>query len=162
MNTITPINKYTEKNSAISYKSYEIETSMLDNNNKYIIKDMLKEDYKNNEFPSNLQYVDSFLDKKTGMSGVAFKDNNTNKVTIGFAGTNVGSGNTSDMIKDVGADLNIGLSLVDAQDPYFNETHMFINKIKKKHEIEAFTDHSKGGRDAMVLGIEHSITMPNT
>ncbi|MCQ9300772.1 hypothetical protein NQ043_06350 [Staphylococcus hyicus] len=135
---------------------------MLDNNNKYIIKDMLKEDYKNNEFPSNLQYVDSFLDKKTGMSGVAFKDNNTNKVTIGFAGTNVGSGNTSDMIKDVGADLNIGLSLVDAQDPYFNETHMFINKIKKKHEIEAFTDHSKGGRDAMVLGIEHSITMPNT
>ncbi|MCO4330668.1 hypothetical protein [Staphylococcus hyicus] len=46
--------------------------------------------------------------------------------------------------------------------PYFNETHKFINKIKKNHEIEAFTGHAKGGRDAMVLGIEHSITMPNT
>ncbi|WP_274315248.1 hypothetical protein [Staphylococcus hyicus] len=43
-----------------------------------------------------------------------------------------------------------------------NETHKFINKIKKKHEIEAFTGHSKGGRDPMVLGIEHSITMSNT
>ena len=37
---------------------------MLDNN-KYIIKDMLKEDYKNNEFPPNLEYIDSFLDRKT-------------------------------------------------------------------------------------------------
>ena len=84
------------------------------------------------------------------MSGVAFKDTHTNKVTIGFAGTNVGSGNEIDMIKDTGADFNIGLSLVDANDPYFNETNKFINKIKKKHEIEAFTGHSKGGRDAMV------------
>ncbi|MCE5154371.1 hypothetical protein KJB58_07810 [Staphylococcus hyicus] len=157
MNDISQINAYTEKYSAISYQSYEIETSLLNNKSYEKITNETKRARENNEFPSNLQYVDSFLDKKTGMSGVAFKDNNTNKVTIGFAGTNVGSGNTSDMIKDVGADLNIGLSLVDAHDPYFNETHKFINKIKKKHEIEAFTGHSKGGRDAMVLGIEHNI-----
>ncbi|PTJ89090.1 hypothetical protein BUZ56_03765 [Staphylococcus hyicus] len=157
MNNITTINKYSEKNSAIAYKSYEIETNMLNDLTKKDINFRIEYSALKNEFPSNLQYVDSFLDKKTGMSGVAFKDNNTNKVTIGFAGTNVGSGNTSDMIKDVGADLNIGLSLVDAHDPYFNETNKFINKIKKKHEIEAFTGHSKGGRDAMVLGIEHNI-----
>ncbi|SUK04296.1 Insertion sequenceATP-binding protein, putative [Staphylococcus agnetis] len=84
------------------------------------------------------------------MSSVAFIDTNTNKVTIGFAGTNVGSGNAIDMIKDTGADFNIGLSLVDANDPYFNETNKFINKIKKEHEIEAFTGHSKGGRDTVV------------
>ncbi|MCQ9300774.1 hypothetical protein NQ043_06360 [Staphylococcus hyicus] len=162
MNSISPINSYSEKYSTISYTSYTIETSLLNDESQESVTNKMN-DYKNkNKFPPNLQYVDSFLDKKTGMSGVAFKDNNTNKVTIGFAGTNVGSGNTSDMIKDVGADLNIGLSLVDAHDPYFNETHKFINKIKKKHEIEAFTGHSKGGRDAMVLGIEHSITMPNT
>ncbi|MGV3277615.1 hypothetical protein [Staphylococcus hyicus] len=157
MNNITPINIYTEKNSAISYKSYEVETSMLNNVSEKDIKRRLNNDAKKLYFPPNLQYVDSFLDKKTGMSGVAFKDTHTNKVTIGFAGTNVGSGNTSDMIKDVGADLNIGLSLVDANDPYFNETNKFINKIKKKHEIEAFTGHSKGGRDAMILGIEYNI-----
>ncbi|MBY7664340.1 hypothetical protein [Staphylococcus agnetis] len=150
MNNITPINIYTEKNSAISYKSYEVETSMLNNVSKKDIKRRLNNDAKKLYFPPNLQYYDSFLDKKTGMSGVAFKDTNTNKVTIGFAGTNVGSGNPSDMLKDVGADFNIGLSLVDANDPYFNETNKFINKIKKKHEIEAFTGHSKGGRDAMV------------
>ncbi|MCQ9291846.1 hypothetical protein NQ016_10120 [Staphylococcus hyicus] len=162
MNSISPINSYSEKYSTISYTSYTIETSLLNDESQESVTNKMN-DYKNkNKFPSNLQYVDSFLDKKTGMSGVAFKDNNTNKVTIGFAGTNVGSGNTSDMIKDVGADLNIGLSLVDAHDPYFNETHKFINKIKKDHEIEAFTGHSKGGRDAMILGIEHSITMPNT
>ncbi|WP_341775981.1 hypothetical protein [Staphylococcus hyicus] len=162
MNDISQINAYTEKYSAISYQSYEIETSLLNNKSYEKITNETKRARENNEFPSNLEYVDSFLDKKTGMSGVAFKDNNTNKVTIGFAGTNVGSGNTSDMIKDVGADLNIGLSLVDAHDPYINETHKFINIIKKDHEIEAFTGHSKGGRDAMVLGIEHGIIMPNT
>ncbi|WP_341775979.1 hypothetical protein [Staphylococcus hyicus] len=163
MNKISPVNAYTEKNTAISYQSYGIETLRLEGKSSFeVLDNSVKIAKQAHTFPSNLQYVDSFLDKKTGMSGVAFKDNNTNKVTIGFAGTNVGSGNTSDMIKDVGADLNIGLSLVDAHDPYFNETHKFINKIKKKHEIEAFTGHSKGGRDAMVLGIEHSITMPNT
>ncbi|NJH99590.1 hypothetical protein GLV88_03820 [Staphylococcus hyicus] len=161
MNNITTINKYSEKNSAIAYKSYEIETNMLNDLTKKDINFRIEYSALKNEFPSNLQYVDSFLDKKTGMSGVAFKDNNTNKVTIGFAGTNVGSGNTSDMIKDVGADFNIGLSLVDAHDPYFNETHKFINKIKKKHEIEAFTGHSKGARGAMVLAIEHGIIMAN-
>ncbi|MDP4461334.1 hypothetical protein [Staphylococcus hyicus] len=162
MNSISPINSYSEKYSTISYTSYTIETSLLNSESQESVTNKMNAYINKKKFPSNLQYVDSFLDKKTGMSGVAFKDNNTNKVTIGFAGTNVGSGNTSDMIKDVGADLNIGLSLVDAHDPYFNETHKFINKIKKKHEIEAFTGHSKGGRDAMVLGIEHSITMPNT
>ncbi|OSP13280.1 hypothetical protein B9L42_12295, partial [Staphylococcus agnetis] len=114
MNNITPINIYTEKNSAISYKSYEVETSMLNNVSKKDIKRRLNNDAKKLYFPPNLQYYDSFLDKKTGMSGVAFIDNNTNKVTIGFAGTNVGSGNAIDMIKDTGADFNIGLSLVDA------------------------------------------------
>ncbi|AJC95088.1 hypothetical protein [Staphylococcus hyicus] len=163
MNNISPVNAYTEKNTAISYQSYKIETSRLKGHSSFeVLDNSVKNAMDSNTFPPNLQYVDSFLDKKTGMSGVAFKDTHTNKVTIGFAGTNVGSGNTSDMIKDVGADLNIGLSLVDAHDPYFNETHKFINKIKKDHDIEAFTGHSKGGRDAMVLGIEHGIIMPNT
>ncbi|NJH80584.1 hypothetical protein BUZ57_11425 [Staphylococcus hyicus] len=157
MNSISPINSYSEKYSTISYTSYTIETSLLNSESQESVTNKMNAYINKKKFPPNLQYVDSFLDKKTGMSGVAFKDNNTNKVTIGFAGTNVGSGNTSDMIKDVGADLNIGLSLVDAHDPYFNETNKFINKIKKKHEIEAFTGHSKGGRDAMVLGIEHNI-----
>ncbi|NJH78981.1 hypothetical protein GLV91_05720, partial [Staphylococcus agnetis] len=158
MNDISPINAYTEKYSAISYQSYKIETSRLKGYSSFEeINDTVKFDKKKKNFPPNLQYFDSFLDKKTGMSGVAFKDTHTNKVTIGFAGTNVGSGNAIDMIKDTGADFNIGLSLVDAHDPYFNETHKFINKIKKKHEIEAFTGHSKGGRDAMILGIEHNV-----
>ena len=71
MSTINPINNNTEKNSAISYKTYEIETAMLDMNNKEIIKNMLEEDYEEKAFPSNLQYVDSFVDRKTGRSEVA-------------------------------------------------------------------------------------------
>ncbi|NJH85706.1 hypothetical protein [Staphylococcus agnetis] len=150
MNNISSFNAYTEKNSAISYKSYEIESLMLKNESNLGVKKEIITSQNNNEFPPNLQYYDSFLDKKTGMSGVAFKDTHTNKVTIGFKGTNIGSGNRSDILKCVGADFNIDLSLVDAHDPYFNETNKFINKIKKKHEIEAFTGHSKGDRDAMV------------
>ncbi|MGV3223864.1 hypothetical protein ACEE78_03710 [Staphylococcus hyicus] len=136
MNNITPINIYTEKNSAISYKSYEVETNMLNNVSEKDIKRRLNNDAKKLYFPPNLEYIDSFLDKKTGMSGVAFKDNNTNKVTIGFKGTNIGSGNRSDILKCVGADINIDLSLLDAQDSYFNETNKFINKIKKDYEVE--------------------------
>ncbi|SUK04298.1 Putative cytosolic protein [Staphylococcus agnetis] len=157
MNSISPINSYSEKYSTISYTSYTIETSLLNDESQESVTNKMNDYINKNKFPPNLQYYDSFLDKKTGMSGVAFIDTNTNKVTIGFAGTNVGSGNTSDMLKDVGADFNIGLSLVDANDPYFNETNKFINKIKKEHEIEAFTGHSKGGRDAMILGIEHNV-----
>ncbi|MDP4461337.1 hypothetical protein BUZ57_11785 [Staphylococcus hyicus] len=161
MNNITPINIYTEKNSAISYKSYEVETNMLNNVSEKDIKRRLNNDAKKLYFPPNREYIDSILDKKTGMSVVAIKDTHTNKVTIGFKGTNIGSGNTSDMIKDVGADINIDLSLLDAQDSYFNETNKFINKIKKDYEIEAFTGHSKGGRDATDLAIEHGITTAN-
>ncbi|NJI01843.1 hypothetical protein BU591_08035 [Staphylococcus agnetis] len=150
MNDISSVNAYTEKNSAISYQSYEIESLMLKNESNLGVKKEIITSQNNNEFPPNLQYVDSFLDKKTGMSGVAFKDTHTNKVTIGFKGTNIGSGNRSDILKCVGANFNICLNLVDAQDPYFNETHKFINKIKKNHEIEVFTGHAKGGRDAMV------------
>ena len=157
MNDLPPINAYTEKYSTISYQSYEIETSMLNNKSYEKVNNEINRARDNKEFPSNLQYVDSFLDRKTGMSGVAFKDTNTNKVTIGFAGTNMGSGNVSDMMKDVGADLNIGASFVYANDPYFTETNKFIKKIKQNYDIEGFTGHSKGGRDAMVLGIENNI-----
>ena len=158
MNNISPVNAYTEKNTAISYQSYKIETKRLNGESSFADLNYsvtLAQDKK--YFPSNLQYIDSFLDRKTGMSGVAFKDTNTNKVTIGFAGTNMGSGNVSDMVKDVGADLNIGASFVYANDPYFTETNKFINKIKQNYDIEGFTGHSKGGRDAMVLGIENNI-----
>ncbi|WP_105986845.1 hypothetical protein [Staphylococcus chromogenes] len=158
MNNISPVNAYTEKNTAISYQSYKIETSRLKGYSSFEeINDSVKYAKDKKHFPPNLEYVDSFLDRKTGMSGVAFKDTHTNKVTIGFAGTNVGSGNVSDMVKDVGADLNIGTSFVYANDPYYTETNKFINKIKKNYDIEGFTGHSKGGRDAMVLGIENNI-----
>ncbi|MCO4325689.1 MULTISPECIES: hypothetical protein [Staphylococcus] len=35
MNQITPINAYTEKNSAISYQSYEIETKRLNGESSF-------------------------------------------------------------------------------------------------------------------------------
>ncbi|UEX90272.1 hypothetical protein [Staphylococcus ratti] len=152
---ISPISSYTEKNSAISYKTYEIEAEMLKGAKQSDFEISIEEDKEYREFPPNLKYIDSFVDKSTGMSGSAFLDTNTNRVTIGFAGTNVD--NKLDLIKDVGADINIGLGMVDAADPYFVEANKFVEKIKKNHEIEGFTGHSKGGRDAAVLGIEHNV-----
>ncbi|WRN16125.1 hypothetical protein UM846_13625 [Staphylococcus aureus] len=82
------INNKTETTSAVSKLSYEIENANLNGlpkTNLQLQFDRLKV---TNEFPSNLEYIDSHTDKKYGVTASAFLNKDTGKVIIGMTGTN--------------------------------------------------------------------------
>ncbi|MGT2625130.1 hypothetical protein [Streptococcus thoraltensis] len=60
------------------------------------------------KIPSNLEYLDSTYDNKTGTSGTAFLDKNTGEVIIAYTGTNKDGNAVQDII---GAD-NGGIGMV--------------------------------------------------
>lgn len=63
----------------------------------------------------------------------------------------------NETLKDIGADVNIGLNFVTDKDPHFKDTQDFIKEIKKDYDIDIITGHSLGGRDAMILGMSNDI-----
>lgn len=146
----------TEATSAIATISYEIENGIYHGLTDKQLKKQIEKLQKRGQFPSNMKYIDSFYDKKTGLSGTAFLDQTTGKVVIGFAGTNLDNG-LWESSKDLLADLNIGIKGESASDAYFNAGHQFINKISEHYSISTVTGHSKGGRDGAVLGLAHEI-----
>lgn len=90
------------------------------------------------------------------MSACAFLDEETGKVIVGFTGTNNGT-SILHGVKDWVANANIALSVRDANDPYYKPTQAFIEKIDKKYDIDTFTGHSKGGHDAVILGLYNKV-----
>lgn len=67
----------TEATSAISTISYEVENGLFNGLNKEQIARQLRVFQNKGKFPKTLQLVDAFYDKKTSLSGVAFKDTTT-------------------------------------------------------------------------------------
>lgn len=167
---------YSEETSSISNISYEIENANnngLPRNRIMAQTEKLKDD---NKFPSNLKYVDSYTDPNTGTTSTAFLNQDTGKVTVGMAGTNVhgeqlkNTLNPFNFIKDkqeaidargsmldFAADANIGLNTVTDKDAHFKNTQQFIKDIKKDYEIDTITGHSLGGRDAIIIGASNDI-----
>ncbi|MDK2802056.1 MAG: hypothetical protein KFW09_01615 [Oscillospiraceae bacterium] len=148
--------KDSEMTSAISAISYEIENGLHSGLSIDDIDIQLEYFQSEGIFPPNLKIVDAFYDKKTSLSGVAFKNTDTGMVTVGMAGTNFDNG-IFQSSKDLVADISIVLNGPTGADEYFSQGNKFISNLKKKYPIEAITGHSKGGRDAVVLGVEHNI-----
>lgn len=146
----------TEYTSAISTISYEVENGLYSGLNLEQINKQLEKFQRDGKFPSNLQLVEAFYDPKTSLSGVAFKDTTTGRVTIGMAGTNLDNG-VIEKIKDLGADASIAFNGPASSANYFSQGNQFIANLKEKYPIEAITGHSKGGRDVVVLGVAHNI-----
>ncbi|OJG68128.1 hypothetical protein RV09_GL002239 [Enterococcus moraviensis] len=112
---------------------------------------------KKGKFPTNLDYIDSFYDPKTSSSGVAFLDNNTGKVVVGFAGTN-GDNGKKDENKDRAQWINIALEGDGPSSSYFNASHTFMNDLKAAgYDIGTVTGHSLGGRNGAIMGMSHGI-----
>ncbi|MGV3278001.1 hypothetical protein [Staphylococcus hyicus] len=84
MHNISSVNAYYEKNSAISYPSYKIESLMLQNQRHLGVKKGIITSQNNNEFPTNLKYLDSFLNGKPGISALHFKTTLHEKLKVGF------------------------------------------------------------------------------
>ncbi|HDD8161478.1 TPA: hypothetical protein PBN63_002211 [Staphylococcus aureus] len=167
------INNKTETTSAVSKLSYEIENANLNGlpkNNLQMQFDRLKV---TNEFPSNLEYIDSHTDKKYGVTASAFLNKDTGKVIIGMTGTNFkkdalakrysGNGDKQNKIdsdeteKDLISDFEIGISPPSDKSKHYEETQEFIKKIKNKYDIDFITGHSLGGREAVILGMSNGI-----
>lgn len=146
----------TEATSAISTISYEVENGLYKGLSKKKIDRQLKAFQKNGKFPKNLQLVDAFYDKKTSLSGVAFKDTTTGKVTVGFAGTNLDNG-MIDNVKDIGADGSIAFNGESGGNAYFRSGNAFVQKLQKNYEVGTVTGHSKGGRDGAVIGMQNKV-----
>ena len=151
------LTKTTESTSAISKISYGLETAYHQGLTKDDIKYQIKQAKNNDNFPPNLEYKETFNDTKTGLSTSVFVDKNTGKAIIGVAGTNINKDNILDSMQDIKADTNIALNIVNQYDSYFKETQKFIKKIQQEYDVETITGHSKGGRDATILGISNNI-----
>ncbi|HDE0429269.1 TPA: hypothetical protein PB587_002542 [Staphylococcus aureus] len=167
------IKSNSEETSAISSISYEIENANNNDLNNASIQTQIEILKSQNSFPKNLSYLKSYTDPKTGTTTSAFLNKDTGKVTLGMTGTNVhkdailkqtfgvpsyqGYIDASETLKDIGADVNIGLHSVTDKDPHYKNTQDFIKNIKKDYDIDIITGHSLGGRDAMILGMSNDI-----
>lgn len=162
-----------EETSTVSNISYEIENANNSGLKQNKIDKQIKKLQEKNKFPKNLSYLKSYTDPKTGTTTSAFLNKDTGKVTLGMTGTNVhkdailkqtfgvpsyqGYIDVSETLKDIGADVNIGLHSVTDKDPHYKNTQDFIKNIKKDYDIDIITGHSLGGRDAMILGMSNDI-----
>ncbi|UTG99586.1 hypothetical protein [Macrococcoides canis] len=150
------INNNSETTSTISSVSYDIENYIYKNSTINEIKDAIDMSKSDNKFPKNLTFIDAHLDEVNGICASAFLDENTNKVIIGFAGTNLKT-SKSHAVKDVIADLKIGFSVRTADDHYYESTQKFIDKISDQYEVSTYTGHSKGGHNAVILGAHNNV-----
>ncbi|MGK0577098.1 hypothetical protein [Macrococcus capreoli] len=137
------LNINSEKTSSISSLSYNIENALYNGYTNADIKNEFLEIKVNKKFPSNLEFIDVFLDKDNSMSASAFLDKNTGKVIVGFSGTNFGTG-TLHGLQDVLADKNIGTNIKSAYHPHNRNMQKFIDGIQKNYQISTFTGHSLG------------------
>ncbi|EWW20108.1 membrane protein [Staphylococcus aureus] len=166
------IKSNSEETSAISSISYEIENANNNDLNNASIQTQIEILKSQNSFPKNLSYLKSYTDPKTGTTTSAFLNKDTGKVTLGMTGTvhkdailkqtfgvpsYQGYIDASETLKDIGADVNIGLHSVTDKDPHYKNTQDFIKNIKKDYDIDIITGHSLGGRDAMILGMSNDI-----
>ncbi|MFS7002475.1 hypothetical protein AB6863_09415 [Carnobacterium maltaromaticum] len=133
-----------ESTSTVSKVSYEIEKLLVKNKNQNI-GNYINELKKNNKFPPNLKYVDSYYDEKTGTSGSAFLDTNTGKIVLGYAGTNM----DADGIKDILTDI----TLVPGNTGHVSAAVKFYEELAKQGYPITLTGHSLGGNIAALVAL---------
>ncbi|AXJ12881.1 hypothetical protein [Streptococcus pluranimalium] len=104
------------------------------------------------KLPTNLEYLDSTYDNKTGTSGTAFLDKNTGEVIIAYTGTNKDGNAVQDII---GADLGgIAIGLGVHYQPAFD----FYEKIRGQYgDNITLTGHSLGGNVAQRVALEYNV-----
>lgn len=140
--------------------SYQIEKWLYQGKTNKEISDKIRELQNHGEFPSNLVFVDAYLDGYGGTSGCAFLDTNTGETIVGFAGTNLDNGlieSTKDVVTDI---VGIGVSGISPNSPYMSKANEFIDDLQKKgYNITQTTGHSLGGNLCVLVGLKYNIPL---
>ena len=134
-----------------SFIVYRIETLTKMKTSKKMIYNYIELDKKTGSFPSELEFVTSFYDEKTGSSGSLFKNTKLDNYILAYTGTNY----YFDREKDLYADV-VGVCL--GQGEHYPPCYRFYKRMVKKYgENIILTGHSLGGNIAMRVALEYNV-----
>lgn len=157
--------------------SYTFEKTIVENPHidfKENQREFLKLINTSKKIPANLSYLDSFYDKSTGTSGVAFKEMDTDKTIIAYTGTNPNFGDDGwkkvldknwwseffqkDVMKSDLAGIGFGTG------HHYDAAFDFYDSLIKDKRIQpsdvVLTGHSLGGNIAQRVALKYDV--PNT
>lgn len=107
-----------------SFIVYRIETLTKMKTSKKMIYNYIELDKKTGSFPSELEFVTSFYDEKTGSSGSLFKNTKLDNYILAYTGTNY----YFDREKDLYADV-VGVCL--GQGEHYPPCYRFYKRMVK-------------------------------
>lgn len=138
--------------SAIAYK---IENWYAEGKNNDEIKKKINRDFTSGELakPKELTFIDGFMDAVNGLAGCAFKYEQSNKVIVGFSGTNLSSARTA--VQNIAADVQLANGVINVA-----SCVEFIEELATNgYDVTRLTGHSLGGYLATRLGLEIGVDL---
>ena len=139
-----------EVSSYASFIVYHIEAMDKIKVPKRVIREYVNLQKTVNNFPTELNYICSFYDEKTGSSGTLFENTVEENYILAYTGTNY-----FDRQKDMYADV-VGICL--GQGEHLTSCYRFYTRMKKKYgDNVILTGHSLGGSIAQRVAIEYDV-----
>lgn len=140
-----------EVSSYASFIVYHIEAMDKIKVPKRVIREYVNLQKTVNNFPTELNYICSFYDGKTGSSGTLFENTVEGNYILSYTGTNFYFDRQKDMYADV-----VGICL--GQGEHLTTCYRFYTRMKKKYGNDIIlTGHSLGGSIAQRVAIEYDV-----
>ena len=140
-----------EVSSYASFIVYHIEAMDKIKVPKRVIREYINLQKTVNNFPTELNYICSFYDGKTGSSGTLFENTVEGNYILSYTGTNFYFDRQKDMYADV-----VGICL--GQGEHLTSCYRFYTRMKKKYGNDIIlTGHSLGGSIAQRVAIEYDV-----
>lgn len=145
------MDKLFEVSSYASFIVYHIEAMDKIKVPKRVIREYVNLQKTVNNFPTELNYICSFYDGKTGSSGTLFENTVEGNYILSYTGTNFYFDRQKDMYADV-----VGICL--GQGEHLTPCYRFYTRMKKKYgDNIILTGHSLGGSIAQRVAIEYDV-----
>ena len=145
------MSKLFEVSSYASFIVYHIEAMDKIKVPKRVIREYVNLQKTVSNFPTELNYICSFYDEKTGSSGTLFENTVEGNYILSYTGTNFYFDRQKDMYADV-----VGICL--GQGEHLTSCYKFYTRMKKKYgDNIILTGHSLGGSIAQRVAIEYDV-----
>ena len=145
------MDKLFEVSSYVSFIVYHIEAMDKIKVPKRVIREYVNLQKTVSNFPTELNYICSFYDEKTGSSGTLFENTVEGNYILSYTGTNFYFDRQKDMYADV-----VGICL--GQGEHLTSCYKFYTRMKKKYgDNIILTGHSLGGSIAQRVAIEYDV-----